>query len=100
MSSAHEPTTKTKNEPDIAHHAANGSEPGAPSANEACESTPPDLEKQSQRHAILKSTIRDEARIPPCAFLRAMVSIAWSSIRHPLSTTLIDLSTGYVIRES
>ncbi len=42
----------------------------------------------------------DPVRIPPRAFLRAMAAIAWSSFRHPFSTTVIDLSTGKVVREA
>jgi hypothetical protein len=37
-------------------------------------------------------------RIPPLAFLRAMWMIAWSSIRHPFTTTVIDLSTGKIVQ--
>lgn len=36
-------------------------------------------------------------RIPPLAYLRAMVNLFWSAIRHPLSETTIDLSTGRVL---
>lgn len=36
-------------------------------------------------------------RIPPLAYLRAMWSLWWSAIRHPLSETTIDLSTGRVL---
>lgn len=36
--------------------------------------------------------------IPPLAYLRAMVMIAWSAFRHPMSTTTIDLATGQVIQ--
>ncbi len=42
----------------------------------------------------------EPVRIPPRAFLRAMAAIAWSSFRHPFSTTVIDLSTGKVVREA
>lgn len=35
--------------------------------------------------------------ISPLAFLRTMCAIAWSAFRHPLTTTVIDLSTGKVI---
>lgn len=42
----------------------------------------------------------DPVRIAPRAFLRAMAAIAWSSFRHPFSTTVIDLSTGKVVREA
>ncbi len=42
----------------------------------------------------------DPVRIPPRAFLRAMAAIAWSSFRRPFSTTVIDLSTGKVVREA
>jgi hypothetical protein len=35
--------------------------------------------------------------IPPLAYLRAMLTIAWSAFRHPWSTTTIDLATGRVI---
>ncbi len=38
-------------------------------------------------------------RIPPAAFIRAMIAVAWSAFRHPFSTTVIDLSTGKVVRE-
>jgi hypothetical protein len=36
-------------------------------------------------------------RIPPLAYLRSMLSLFWSAIRHPLSETTIDLSTGRVL---
>jgi hypothetical protein len=36
-------------------------------------------------------------RIPPLAYLRAMGNLFWSAIRHPLSETTIDLSTGRVL---
>jgi hypothetical protein len=36
-------------------------------------------------------------RIPPLAYLRSMWSLFWSAIRHPLSDTTIDLSTGRVL---
>jgi hypothetical protein len=32
--------------------------------------------------------------IRPAAYLKAMVTIVWSSFRHPFSSTIIDLSTG------
>jgi hypothetical protein len=47
----------------------------------------------------LESPDPDAVRISPRAFLRAMVVIAWASFRHPFSTTVIDLSTGEVVRE-
>ena len=37
-------------------------------------------------------------RISPLAYLRAMWNLFWSSIRHPLSTTVIELKTGRVLR--
>ncbi|MFO0824497.1 MAG: hypothetical protein U0792_15505 [Gemmataceae bacterium] len=36
-------------------------------------------------------------RISPLAYLRAMWNLFWSAIRHPLSETTIDLSTGRVL---
>ncbi len=36
-------------------------------------------------------------RIPPFAYLRAMLNLWWSAVRHPLSETTIDLSTGRVL---
>jgi hypothetical protein len=36
-------------------------------------------------------------RISPFAYLRAMWNLFWSAIRHPLSETTIDLSTGRVL---
>ncbi len=32
------------------------------------------------------------------AYLRSMLAIAWSAVRHPRKTTVIDLSTGKVLR--
>jgi len=32
--------------------------------------------------------------ISPGAYLRSMAAIAWNSIRHPFSTTIVDLTTG------
>ena len=37
-------------------------------------------------------------RIPALIYLRAMVNLFWSAIRHPLSETTIDLNTGRVLR--
>ncbi len=36
-------------------------------------------------------------RIPPLAYLRACFNLFWSALRHPLSETTIDLSTGHVL---
>ena len=36
-------------------------------------------------------------RMSPLAYLRAMWNLFWSAIRHPLSDTTIDLSTGRVL---
>jgi hypothetical protein len=36
-------------------------------------------------------------RISPLAHLRAMWNLFWSAVRHPLSETTIDLSTGRVL---
>ena len=36
-------------------------------------------------------------RLSPFAYLRAMANLFWSAIRHPLSETTIDLSTGRVL---
>lgn len=36
-------------------------------------------------------------RISPLAYLRAMGNLFWSAVRHPLSNTTIDLSTGRVL---
>ena len=45
----------------------------------------------------------DEAEEPvyvsPWAYLRAMALIAWSTFRHPFSTTTIDLATGECVHE-
>jgi hypothetical protein len=35
--------------------------------------------------------------ISPLALLRSMLAILWSALRHPFSTTTIDLATGKVI---
>ena len=35
--------------------------------------------------------------IPPLAFLRAMLNAAWHSLRHPFTSTDIDLSTGRIL---
>jgi hypothetical protein len=35
--------------------------------------------------------------ISPLAYLRAMWNLFWSAVRHPLSNTTIDLSTGRVV---
>ncbi len=39
-------------------------------------------------------------RVSPAAYLRAVWSLLWSAIRHPLSDTTIDLCTGRVLRRS
>lgn len=36
-------------------------------------------------------------RIPPLAYFRAMVTLFWAAVRHPMSETTIDLSTGRVL---
>jgi len=36
-------------------------------------------------------------RVPPLAYLRAMWTLFWSAIRHPLSDATIDLSTGRLL---
>lgn len=36
-------------------------------------------------------------RIKPLPYFRAMLSIAWNSFRHPLSTTVIDLESGEAV---
>ncbi len=46
----------------------------------------------------LESPNPDAVKVSPWAFLRAMFAIA-VSIRHPFSTTVIDLSTGKAVRE-
>lgn len=35
--------------------------------------------------------------IPPLAFLRTVLALAWSAFRYPFSTTYIDATTGKVI---
>jgi hypothetical protein len=39
-------------------------------------------------------TPAEPVRIPPLAFLRSVLALAWGGLRHPLRTTLVDLSTG------
>jgi hypothetical protein len=41
----------------------------------------------------------DETRIyiGPRAFVRSMAVIAWSSFRHPLSHTLVDVRSGVIV---
>lgn len=39
-------------------------------------------------------------RIPWRGYLRAMLNLLWSAVRHPLSETTIDLSTGRVLYRS
>jgi tetrahydrodipicolinate N-succinyltransferase len=41
--------------------------------------------------------IEDVVRISPGAYLRTMAQIAWNAIRHPMSTTTIDMETGKVV---
>lgn len=36
--------------------------------------------------------------IPPAAYLRTIWAILWTTFRHPLTTTLIDVTTGKVLR--
>lgn len=36
-------------------------------------------------------------RIPPLAYLRAVLALAWGVIRHPLSITYIDMLTGRAV---
>lgn len=40
---------------------------------------------------------RGAVKIPLRGYLRTMAAIAWNALRHPLSTTTIDLLTGRVI---
>ena len=35
--------------------------------------------------------------ISPAAFLRSVLVILWSCFRHPLTTTVVDLTTGKVV---
>jgi hypothetical protein len=35
--------------------------------------------------------------IPPLAYLHTVLTLAWSAIRHPFSTTYIDATTGKVL---
>lgn len=54
----------------------------------------PELEER------LPESIRDQVftvRIPLWAYLRSMWNLFWSAVRHPLSETTIDLSTGRVL---
>src|SRR5262249_17884970 len=37
-------------------------------------------------------------RIAPLAYLRAMWTLFWSAVRHPLSDTIIELKTGRVLQ--
>jgi hypothetical protein len=37
--------------------------------------------------------------IPPFAFLRTMLLIAWSAFRHPFSTTTIDMLSGECVQD-
>ena len=53
---------------------------------------------QAKPISQLKSPDAEVVRIPALAFLRAMGMIAWSSIRHPFSTTVIDLTTGRIVQ--
>jgi hypothetical protein len=48
----------------------------------------------------LENTDPEAFTIPPRAFLRAMFAIAWASLRHPFTTTVIDLSTGGVYQDT
>jgi hypothetical protein len=38
--------------------------------------------------------------ISPRAYMRAMCTLAWTAFRHPLTTTVIDLSTGRCVPPS
>jgi hypothetical protein len=55
---------------------------------------------EDQNWHLVTPHLADEVliiRIPPIAYLRAMWNLFWSAIRHPLSETTIDLSTGRVL---
>lgn len=41
----------------------------------------------------------EPVHISPFAFLRTMLAIAWSALRHPFTTTVIDLTTGQVVED-
>ena len=47
----------------------------------------------------LESSDPEAVRIAPWAFLKSMIAITWVSVRHPRSTTAIDLATGTVVPE-
>jgi hypothetical protein len=66
------------------------------------------LEKVSDLAASTSSTVIDNAaeiegpkvvRIPVSGYLRSIWTLFWSSLRHPLTATAIDLSTGRVVNE-
>lgn len=54
------------------------------------------LEQETDGRRVLAA---DQARIyiGPRAFVRTMAAIAWSSFRHPLSHTLVDVRSGEIV---
>lgn len=54
----------------------------------------PEWELQTPDHLVAEVWT---VRVSPLASLRAMANMFWSAVRHPLSNTTIDLSTGRVL---
>ncbi len=77
-SSSYEPVL-----PDSGHHAT---------GNDTADQTGRDLQDSISRKDQL--SVQEVMSITPRAYLRSLVAIAWSALRHPFSTTVVDLSTG------
>lgn len=44
--------------------------------------------------------VNHHIRIVPMVYLRAILSMIWACIRYPLNYTVIDMSTGRIVKES
>jgi hypothetical protein len=55
--------------------------------------------KQELSEGPLLAAEESRIYIGPRAFVRTMAAIAWSSFRHPLSTTLVDVRSGAIVED-
>ena len=78
-----------------------------PAADESVNRTTPAqnhvaIDDHDANDTIFSDLVSDPVtiQITSLAYLRAMGNLFWSAIRHPLSDTTIDLSTGHVLRRN
>src|SRR5437016_2817384 len=52
---------------------------------------------------VAKAKVPDDETIvyiSPLAYLRSVIAILWTSLRHPFMTSAVDLTTGKIVRIS